>query len=102
MNHRDQSMSEVMIVLRSEYVSRFEEILEQLTESGAMICSVDQELGSIVASCESNRIVLIENMEFVQAIRTTFSYLADYPAGDPRDTDGLDRAPELDADYADD
>jgi hypothetical protein len=31
-------------------------------------------------------------MEFVDAVRTTFSYIADYPAGDPRDQDG----PEVD------
>ena len=55
MNHRDQSMSEVVIVLRSEYLQRLDEIVEQLSETGVGISSMDQELGSIEATCESNR-----------------------------------------------
>ena len=102
MNHRDQSISEVTIILRSEFIDRMDEVTEQLAETGAAISSVDSNMGTIVASCESNRLSVIERMEFVQAVRTTFSYVADYPSGDPRDVDGLDRAPEPDVDSADD
>ena len=102
MNHRDQSIAEVTIVLRVEYLSRMDEVTEQLAETGVGITSVDSELGSIVASCESNRVPVIEKMEFVQAVRTMFSYVADYPVGDPRDIDGADRSPEPDVDSADD
>ena len=88
MNHRDQSVSEITIVIRSAFAVRMSEVVEQLNEAGVGITSVNEDVGAVEGSCESNRVCLIERMEFVEAIRTTFSYIADYPPGDPRDQDG--------------
>lgn len=90
MNHRDQSVSDITIVIRSAFASRLDEIVEQLNEAGVGITNINEDVAAIEGSCESNRICLIERMEFVEAVRTTFSYIADYQPGDPRDQDGPD------------
>ena len=91
MEHRDQSVSEVTIVVKPAFVERMGEVLEQLNEAGVGISNVNEDVGAIEGCCESNRICAIERMEFVDAVRTTFSYIADYPPGDPRDLDGSEK-----------
>ena len=90
MEHRDQSVSDVTIVIKAAFADRLEEVVEQLNEAGVGITNVNEDVGAIEGSCESNRVCLIERMEFVDAVRTTFSYIADYPPGDSRDQDGAD------------
>ena len=91
MEHRDQSISDVTIVIKAAFAERMEEIVEQLNEAGVGITNVNEDVGAIEGSCESNRLCLIERMDFVEALRTTFSYVADYPPGDPRDQDGVEK-----------
>ena len=43
---------------------------------------------AVEGSIDSGKVHLIERLTFVDAVRTTFTYVADYPAGDPRDQDG--------------
>jgi hypothetical protein len=91
MEHRDQSVSEVTIVIKPAFCERMGEVVEQLNEAGVGITSVNEDVGAIEGSCESNRVCLIERMDFVDAVRTTFSFIADYPPGDPRDMDGTEK-----------
>ena len=91
MDHRDQSISDVTIVIKPEFVERMEDVIEQLNEAGVGITNVNEDVGAVEGSCESNRVCLIERMEFVDAVRTTFSYIADYPPGDQRDLDGEEK-----------
>jgi hypothetical protein len=90
MEHRDQSISEVTIVIRPAFAARMSDVMEQLNEAGVGIINVNEDVGAVEGSCESNRVCVIERMEFVEAVRTTFSYIADYPPGDPRDADGVE------------
>ncbi len=90
MDHRDQSVSDVTIVIRTAFAGRLDEVVEQLNEAGVGITNINEDVAAIEGSCESNRIFVIERMEFVEAVRTTFNYIADYPPGDPRDRDGAD------------
>ena len=88
MEHRDQQISDLTIIIKPAFADRMDEIVEQLNEAGVGITNVNEDVGAIEGSCESNRVCLIERMDFVDAVRTTFSYIADYPPGDPRDLDG--------------
>jgi len=85
-------MSDITIVLRAEFAERMQEVLKQLNEAGVGITNVNEDVGAVEGSVETVRVAMIQKMEFVDAVRTTFSYIADYPAGDPRDQDG----PEVD------
>jgi fructose-1,6-bisphosphatase/sedoheptulose 1,7-bisphosphatase-like protein len=90
MNHRDQSISDITIVIKPAFADRLQEVVEELNEAGVGITCVNDDVAAIEGSCESNRVCLIEKMDFVEAVRTTFSYIADYPPGDPRDQDGAE------------
>ena len=91
MEHRDQSVSEVTIVIKPAFAERMTDVVEQLNEAGVGIVNINEDVGAIEGSCESNRVCVIQRMEFVEAVRTTFSYIADYPPGDPRDCDGVEK-----------
>jgi hypothetical protein len=91
MEHRDQQVSDVTIVIKPQFAHRLDEVVEQLNEAGVGITNVNEDVGAIEGSCESNRVCLIERMDFVDAVRTTFTYIADYPPGDPRDLDGTEK-----------
>jgi ACT domain-containing protein len=90
MEHRDAEMSDITIVLKAEFAERMQEVIKQLNEAGVGITNVNEDVGAVEGSVETNRVHLIERMECVDAVRTTFSYIADYPPGDPRDQDGPD------------
>jgi hypothetical protein len=91
MDHRDQYISDVTVIIKRDWVGRLDDVVEQLNEAGVGIVTVNQDVGAIEGSCESNRVFVIQQMEFVEAVRTTFSYIADYPPGDPRDLDGEEK-----------
>ena len=91
MQHRDQQVSDITIVVKPDFTQRLEEVIEQLNEAGVGITSVNEDVGAVEGSCETNRIVIVERMEFVDAVRVVFTYIADYPPGDPRDLDGPDK-----------
>jgi len=90
MDHRDAEMSDITIVLKPEFAERMPEVIKQLNEAGVVISNVNEDVAAVEGSVETNQVHLIERMEFVDAVRTTFSYIADYPPGDPRDRDGPD------------
>jgi hypothetical protein len=92
MNHRDQYISDVTIIIKRDWTARLDDIVEQLNEVGVGIVTVNEDVGAIEGSCESNRVCVIQQMEFVEAVRTTFNYIADYPPGDPRDLDGDEKS----------
>jgi hypothetical protein len=92
MQHRDQQVSDITIVVKPSFTQRLEECIEQLNEAGVGITSVNEDVGAVEGSCETNRVSVVERMEFVDAVRVVFTYIADYPPGDPRDLDGPEKA----------
>ena len=93
-NHRDAVLSDVTIIIRVEYHDRFDHVIEQLTVIGVGICNVNQDVGAVEGTVDQTKVHHLQTLPFVDAVRTTFSYVADYPVGDPRDLDG----PEQDDD----
>lgn len=88
MDHRDAFISDITVVLKPHFSDRLKELIEKLNAAGMGITSVNEDCGAIEGSVESNLVHVIQQMDFVDAVRTTFSYVADYPVGDPRDRDG--------------
>lgn len=88
MDHRDAYISDIVVILKPEFISRIEIVIEQLNSAGVGISNVNQDVGAVEGSVESDKVHVIQQFEFVDAVRTTFSYIADYPPGDPRDRDG--------------
>lgn len=88
MDHRDAFISDITIVLKPAFADQINLVVEQLNIVGVGITSVNEDVGAIEGSIESNKVHVVEKMDFVDAVRTTFNYIADYPTGDPRDLDG--------------
>lgn len=88
MDHRDAYISDIVVILKPDFINRIEQVVEQLNSAGVGISNVNQDVGAVEGSCESDKVHVIQQMPFVDAVRTTFSYIADYPPGDPRDRDG--------------
>ena len=88
MDHRDAYISDIVVILKPEFADQMDQIVEKLNSAGVGISNVNQDVGAVEGSCESDKVHVIQQFEFVDAVRTTFSYIADYPPGDPRDLDG--------------
>ena len=88
MDHRDAFISDITIVLKPNFSENLKEMIQQLNEIGVGITNVNEDVGAVEGSVDSGKLHLIERLIFVDAVRTTFTYVADYPVGDPRDQDG--------------
>ena len=86
--HRDAVLSDITVVIRAEFVGSFKDVIEQLNILGVGISNVNEEVGVVEGTMDQTKVHGLNHLPFVQAVRTTFSYVADYPVGDPRDLDG--------------
>ena len=93
-NHRDAVLSDITVVIKTEFGDQLKDVIEQLNAVGLGISSVNEDGFVIEGTIDQTKVLQIGQLTFVQAVRTTFSYVADYPVGDPRDLDG----PESDDD----
>jgi hypothetical protein len=89
MNHRDALVSSVTVVLDERFVpEKVDEIVVALKGLGLDVCDINASEGVVEGTIESAKVKAVESLECVDCVRTTFSYVADYPAGDQRDQDG--------------
>ena len=88
MDHRDAHVSDITLVIRPAFCSKLPEVVERLTAAGIAVNNVNEDVGVVEGTCSSCNVHSLEKLEFVEAVRTVFSYVADYPPGDPRDLDG--------------
>jgi len=94
MNHRDAEISDLVVVLKGDYANRQEEAERMLRDLGMEIRSVDEENGVVEGSIESKHLHELEQLPCVEYVRSVFTYMADYPPGDPRDKDGPEAVDE--------
>lgn len=90
-NHRDAILSDVIIIVHTDYHDRFEHVTQELICVGVKINDVNRDVGAIEGTVDQSKVPTVQKLPFVDAVRTTFSYIADYPAGDPRDQDGPEK-----------
>ena len=62
--------------------------LERLKAAGLEVSRVDDDLSVVEGTIEASRTHDLQKIECVRYVRSVFTYLADYPPGDPRDRDG--------------
>ncbi len=85
--HRDASMSDVTIVLDARFAGKHVEAVEQLKISGLEVTEIDEDQGVVEGTVETCKIAELQKMDCVDYVRVEFTYIADYPTGDPRDLD---------------
>ncbi|HEY7118845.1 MAG TPA: hypothetical protein VH475_19810 [Tepidisphaeraceae bacterium] len=91
MNFNDAQMSDITVVLDKRWENDLAGAVEILKQNGMEIRSADDDTSVVEGVIESSKIHALEKLECVDYVRTTFTWIADYPPGDPRDQDKVER-----------
>lgn len=87
MEHRDAEVCEVVVVIDASFANRLGHAVEKLRAVGMEVISTDEDEGIVSGCIEAYKVATLEKLEGVNYVRTVMTYIADYPAGDPRDCD---------------
>ena len=96
MSFCDAQMSDVAVILDKRWESRLADATEQLKHQGMSISSADDDKGVVEGTVESQKIPEIQKLDCVDYVRVIFTWVADYPVGDPRDKDNVAREYDTD------
>ncbi len=92
MDSRDTQETDVVVIVKDACEARIVEVLRQLQEVGFRICQEDPDTdltqGAVAGTIETSRLPELERMDCVQYVRRVMSYMAEFPANDPRDRNG--------------
>jgi hypothetical protein len=94
MNYRDAEMSDIVIVMDKGGAAQVDDLVARVTQAGVVVSDADPDNGVIEGTIESTLVKSIEKLEGVKYVRSVFTYVADFPVGDPRNQDEDDRADE--------
>lgn len=91
MNFNDAQMSDITVVLDKRWESDLAGAVAELIKQGMEISRADDDCSVVEGVIESQKVVDLQKLDCVDYVRTTFSWIADYPPGDPRDQDKIHR-----------
>jgi hypothetical protein len=94
MNFNDAQMSDITVVLDKRWENDLAGAVEMLKQHGVDVRSADDDTSVVEGVCETAKVHALEKLDCVDYVRTTFTWIADYPAGDPRDQDKVNREME--------
>ena len=98
MNHRDEEITDVVVVLDTQRAQSIQDACEALKLVGLAIDEIKDEEGVIEGSICADKVPHLKSVIGVAYVRSVFTYTADYPVGDPRDLDGAEESTETDDD----
>lgn len=90
-SHQDAYVSDVVVTLDRNGRAGNAATVDDLKRAGMKIASANLEEGIVEGCVESDKLFAIDQMPGVEYVRSVFTYVADYPNGDARDKDGVDR-----------
>jgi len=91
MYFNDAQMSDITVVLDKRWENNLAGAVEELKKQGMEIRNCDDDCSVIEGVIESCKVADLQKLECVDYVRTTFTWIADYPPGDPRDQDKVHR-----------
>jgi hypothetical protein len=91
MNFHDAQMSDITVVLDKRWEDKLADAVEQLKKHGVEIREASDDNGVVDGVIETAKVHELQKLDCVDYVRTTFSWIADYPPGDPRDLDKVSR-----------
>jgi hypothetical protein len=89
-SHSDAEITEIVVVLTAAYENRMADAVAKLKAAGMEIDGTDEENDIVEGTIESYQLDGLRKLDCVNYVRTVMTYIADYPAGDPRDKDGAE------------
>ena len=84
----DRYVSDVVVMLDELSSEQTARVVDLLRAAGMEISLVNDEQSVVEGSIDAARAHDLHHVEHVRYVRSVFTYLANYPPGDPRDTDG--------------
>ena len=84
----DRYVSDVVVMLEELSSEQTVRAVDLLRAAGLEISRVNDEQSIVEGSIDAARAHNLQQVEHVRYVRSVFTYLANYPPGDPRDTDG--------------
>jgi hypothetical protein len=91
MEHRDEEVSDVMVILKRECAEdKFDATVEALKKLAMEIDETDPDHGMVQGTICADKIDHVRKWPCVEYVRVDFTYIADYPVGDPRNKDEPD------------
>jgi len=87
MDHRDAAVSDVTVVLDAAHGAHINEAVAALKLVGLEVDDVNRDEGVVEGVIEAGQIPQLKKLPWVEYVRVEFTYIADFPPGDPRDRD---------------
>jgi septation ring formation regulator EzrA len=84
----DGYFSDVVVMLEELTTEQTNQVVERLKAAGLEVSRVDDDMSVVEGTIDAARAHDLKHIENVRYVRSVFTYLADYPPGDPRDRDG--------------
>ena len=100
MAHEDAELSDVEVVLADDAKLSVAGAAEEMKKLGLFVEDTDEENRVVEGTIESAKVGDLKKLAFVKYVRVVFSYIADYPPGDPRNLDTDDDELSSEADDA--
>ena len=88
MSHQDAYLSDVVVVITDDAGQKIDETVDRLKSEGLEVQNVNKDQGVIEGCCPVSKVKTLDHLPGVSYVRSVFTYIADYPPGDPRDLDG--------------
>ena len=83
----DAYLSEVVVTLDELSTEQTNAVVETLKAAGLEVSRVNDEQSIVEGTIEAHRAHDLQHLPHVRYVRAVFTYLADFPPGDPRDRD---------------
>jgi hypothetical protein len=90
-NYQDAFISDIIATIDETPERPFDKTVEDLKAAGVQINDACKDRCMIEGTVDSGKVHQIDSMPGVEYVRTVFTYVADYPPGDPRDLDKVGR-----------
>jgi hypothetical protein len=94
MPHEDAEVSDIVVILKQSCAEDMGKAVAELKKLGMEIESTDADNGAVEGTVGADKVATIRKWECVQYVRVDFTYVADYPPGDPRNLDPPESADE--------
>lgn len=85
----DCSISSIIVILDKRWEDRLSDAVEMLKKEGMQIERADDDNSVIEGTIDASKVLDLKKMDCVDYVRTIYTYSAEFPPGDPRDTNGI-------------
>jgi hypothetical protein len=84
----DMRISDVVVTLDKRWEDNLPDALARLRRAGLEVRDAYDHNSVVEGTIDIRQVHDLEKLDCVDYVRTIFSYFADFPKGDPRDTNG--------------